>query len=188
MKETERFRAEMAARKDVSDEFRKRQLAGFDAAIADDSTRRSAAELNAAINYGRAGDIPNATVYMKRAAVDPERRQRSKICVRCWVCRDGESLCHEVSAFRKTEDLVRLKPDTVTRSVEDGIDLILRASWSSFDCSQNDKSEVIDREHQRRDSTGGEIAGYCQSITPISTPQITPSRLVGQRSTGVRDG
>ncbi|HET9192486.1 MAG TPA: hypothetical protein VFO21_06390, partial [Vicinamibacterales bacterium] len=55
-------------------EFRKRQLAGFDAAIADDNVRKSAAELNAAINFGRAGDIPNATVYMKRAAVDPERR------------------------------------------------------------------------------------------------------------------
>ena len=74
VKETEKFRADMAARKDVSDEFRKRQLAGFDAAIADDNVRKSAAELNAAINFGRAGDIPNATVYMKRAAVDPERR------------------------------------------------------------------------------------------------------------------
>ena len=74
VKESERFRAEMAARKDVSEAFRTRQLAGFDAAIADDSTRRSAAELNAAINYGRAGDLPNATVYMKRAAVDPQRR------------------------------------------------------------------------------------------------------------------
>lgn len=74
VKETERFRAEMATRKDVSEAFRTRQLAGFDAAIADDSTRRSAAELNAAINYGRAGDLPNATVYMKRAAVDPQRR------------------------------------------------------------------------------------------------------------------
>lgn len=74
VRETEKFRADMAARKDVSDEFRKRQLAGFDAAIADDNVRKSAAELNAAINFGRAGDIPNATVYMKRAAVDPERR------------------------------------------------------------------------------------------------------------------
>ena len=74
LKETEKFRADMAARTDVSEEFRKRQLAGFDAAIADDNVRKSAAELNAAINFGRAGDIPNATVYMKRAAVDPERR------------------------------------------------------------------------------------------------------------------
>jgi tetratricopeptide (TPR) repeat protein len=74
VKETEKFRAEMAARKDVSEAFRARQLAGFDAAIADDGVRRSAAELNAAINYGRSGDIPNATVYMKRAANDPQRR------------------------------------------------------------------------------------------------------------------
>ena len=74
VKETEKFRADMAARTDVSEDFRKRQLAGFDAAIADDNVRKSAAELNAAINFGRAGDISNATVYMKRAAVDPERR------------------------------------------------------------------------------------------------------------------
>ena len=74
IKETQRFRDEMAARKDVSEAFRSRQLAGFDAAIADDSMRRSASELNAAINYGRAGDLPNATVFMKRAAADPQRR------------------------------------------------------------------------------------------------------------------
>jgi len=74
VKESEAFRAEMATRKDVSEAFRATQLAGFDAAIADDSVRKSAAELNAAINYGRAGDLSNATVYMKRAAVDPQRR------------------------------------------------------------------------------------------------------------------
>jgi tetratricopeptide (TPR) repeat protein len=74
VKESQRFRDEMAKRTDVSEAFRTRQLAGFDAAIADDGTRRSAAELNAAINYGRAGDLPNATAYMKRASVDPQRR------------------------------------------------------------------------------------------------------------------
>jgi tetratricopeptide (TPR) repeat protein len=74
VKESEAFRAEMVARKDVNEAFRARQLAGFDAAIADDTVRKSAAELNAAINYGRAGDLPSATVYMKRAAVDPQRR------------------------------------------------------------------------------------------------------------------
>ena len=74
VKETERFREEMATRQDISAAFRTRQLAGFDAAIADDSTRRSASELNAAINFGRAGDLPNATAYMKRAAIDPQRR------------------------------------------------------------------------------------------------------------------
>jgi len=74
VKESERLRGEMAKRDDVTEAFRARQIAGFDAAIAEDSTQRSAAELNAAINYGRAGDIPNATIFMKRAAVDPERR------------------------------------------------------------------------------------------------------------------
>ena len=75
VKDSEKKRAEMATRTDVSEEFRTRQLAGFDAAIAEDSVQRSASELNAAINYGRAGDIPNATIYMKRAALDPQRRE-----------------------------------------------------------------------------------------------------------------
>jgi tetratricopeptide (TPR) repeat protein len=74
VKDSEAKRAQMAARNDVSEEFRTRQLAGFDAAIAEDSVQRSASELNAAINYGRAGDLSNATTYMKRAAVDPQRR------------------------------------------------------------------------------------------------------------------
>jgi len=64
----------MATRQDVTEEFRARQIAGFDAAIKEDSVQKSAADLNAAINYGRAGDLPSATVYMKRAAVDPQRR------------------------------------------------------------------------------------------------------------------
>ncbi len=74
VKESEKKRNEMATRANVSEEFRTRQLAGFDAAIAEDSVQRSASELNAAINYGRAGDIQTATTYMTRAAVDPERR------------------------------------------------------------------------------------------------------------------
>ena len=72
--QTERARDAMAAREDVAEDFRKTQIAGFNAAIAEDSTQKSAADLNAAINYGRAQDVANATVYMKRAAVDPERR------------------------------------------------------------------------------------------------------------------
>lgn len=74
VRESHRLRAEMAARTDVSEEFKARQLAGFDAAIADDSSQRSASELNAAINFGRAGDLARATVYMKLAAVDPQRQ------------------------------------------------------------------------------------------------------------------
>jgi tetratricopeptide (TPR) repeat protein len=72
--ETERARAAMAAREGIDEAYRKTQIAGFDAAIAEDSTQKSAADLNAAINYARAGDVPNATLYMKRAAIDPERR------------------------------------------------------------------------------------------------------------------
>lgn len=74
VKDSETRRAEMATRQDVTEEFRARQLAGFDAAIKEDGVQKSAADLNAAINYGRAGDLPSATVYMKRAAVDPQRR------------------------------------------------------------------------------------------------------------------
>jgi tetratricopeptide (TPR) repeat protein len=70
----ERQREAMAKRDDVSEEFRARQLAGFDAAIAEDRSQKSAADLNAAINYARARDVERATIYMKRAAVDPERR------------------------------------------------------------------------------------------------------------------
>lgn len=72
--ETEAKREEMARREGVSEEFRSQQLAGFTAAINEDSAQRSAADLNAAINYARAGDVPKATAYMKRAWVDPERR------------------------------------------------------------------------------------------------------------------
>jgi tetratricopeptide (TPR) repeat protein len=74
VKDSETRREEMATRQDVTEEFRARQLAGFDAAIKEDGVQKSAADLNAAINYGRAGDLPSATVYMKRAAVDPQRR------------------------------------------------------------------------------------------------------------------
>ncbi len=72
--QTELARAAMVAREGIDEGFRKAQIAGFDAAIAEDSTQKSAADLNAAINYARAGDVPNATLYMKRAANDPERR------------------------------------------------------------------------------------------------------------------
>jgi hypothetical protein len=72
--ETERQRDAMAKRDDVSEEFRARQIAGFNAAIAEDTSQKSAADLNAAINYARAGNVEQATTYMKRAAVDPERR------------------------------------------------------------------------------------------------------------------
>jgi tetratricopeptide (TPR) repeat protein len=72
--ENEVRRDAMAKRDDVAADFKLRQIAGFEAAIKEDSTQKSAADLNAAINYGRAGDVDRATTYMKRAWVDPERR------------------------------------------------------------------------------------------------------------------
>jgi tetratricopeptide (TPR) repeat protein len=72
--EIEGQRDAIARRTDLAEDFRTSQIAGFNAAIAEDKTQGSAADLNAAINYARAGDVPNATVYMKRAAIDPERR------------------------------------------------------------------------------------------------------------------
>jgi tetratricopeptide (TPR) repeat protein len=71
---SQKEKAAMAAREDLDPAFRARQIAGFDAAIAEDSSQKSASDLNAALNYARADDIANATIYMKRAAVDPQRR------------------------------------------------------------------------------------------------------------------
>jgi tetratricopeptide (TPR) repeat protein len=72
--ENEARRDAMARRDDVAEDFKSRQIAGFEAAIKEDSTQKSAADLNAAINYARAGNVDRATTYMKRAWVDPERR------------------------------------------------------------------------------------------------------------------
>jgi tetratricopeptide (TPR) repeat protein len=71
---SQKQRAAMVARDDLDPDFRARQIAGFDAAIAEDSAQQSASDLNAALNYGRDGDVANATIYMKRAAADPQRR------------------------------------------------------------------------------------------------------------------
>jgi tetratricopeptide (TPR) repeat protein len=71
---SQRQKAAMAARTDLDPAFREKQVAGFDAAIAEDSSQKSAADLNAALNFARDGDVPNATLHMKRAAVDPQRR------------------------------------------------------------------------------------------------------------------
>jgi tetratricopeptide (TPR) repeat protein len=74
IRDTEAQRDALLRREDLSAEYRARQLAGFNAAIAEDSTQKSAADLNAAINFGRAQDMASATTYMKRAWEDPERR------------------------------------------------------------------------------------------------------------------
>jgi tetratricopeptide (TPR) repeat protein len=71
---SERLREEMATRTDVEEDFRTRQLAGFDAAIQEDRTQESAAALNAAIGYARAGDRGTAEKYLEQASKDPARR------------------------------------------------------------------------------------------------------------------
>jgi tetratricopeptide (TPR) repeat protein len=71
---TERSRAEMAARTDLDESFRARQIAGFDAAIKEDRTQESAAALNAAIGYARGGDRTAAEPYIDQAAKDPARK------------------------------------------------------------------------------------------------------------------
>ncbi len=72
--DTERRRQLMAARTDLDPPFRARQLAGFDAALQEDRSQRSAAALNAALNYARGNDLPNANKFMESAALDPERQ------------------------------------------------------------------------------------------------------------------
>jgi len=71
---SERGRDEMAARTDVDEEFRARQLEGFEAAIKEDRSQESAAALNAAIGYALGGDRGTADKYLDQAAKDPERR------------------------------------------------------------------------------------------------------------------
>lgn len=71
---SERAREEMAARTDLDEEFRTRQIAGFDTAIKDDRSQESASALNAAIGYARAGDRQTAERFIDQAAKDPARR------------------------------------------------------------------------------------------------------------------
>jgi tetratricopeptide (TPR) repeat protein len=72
--ENERLRDAMAARTDVAEDFRARQIAGFETAIAEDRSQESAAALNAAINYARGGDRETAARYIELAKKDPARR------------------------------------------------------------------------------------------------------------------
>lgn len=71
---SERARDEMAVRTDVDEEFRARQLAGFEAAIREDRSQESAAALNAGIGYARGGDTAAAERFLDQAAKDPARR------------------------------------------------------------------------------------------------------------------
>ncbi len=71
---TERLRDAMAARTDVTEEFRARQIQGFEAALVEDRSQESAAAFNAAVNYARGGDRATAGRYIELAKKDPARR------------------------------------------------------------------------------------------------------------------
>ena len=75
---SERARDEMAARTDLDEEFRTRQIAGFDTAIKEDRSQESASALNAAIGYARAGDRQAAERFIDQAARDPARRMTAE--------------------------------------------------------------------------------------------------------------
>lgn len=64
---------EMTKAENVDESFRASQIAGFEAAIKDDSSQVSASALNAAINYARANNREKALEYCDLAAKDPDR-------------------------------------------------------------------------------------------------------------------
>jgi tetratricopeptide (TPR) repeat protein len=62
---------------DVDEEFRKIQLASFEALIAEDESQISASAYNAATNYARAGRKLKALEYCDMAAKDPKRAAKA---------------------------------------------------------------------------------------------------------------
>jgi hypothetical protein len=65
--------AEMQKADNVDETFRASQIAGFEAAIKDDSAQVSASAFNAAVNYARANNREKALEYCDLAAKDPDR-------------------------------------------------------------------------------------------------------------------
>jgi tetratricopeptide (TPR) repeat protein len=63
---------------DVDPDFKRAQLAGFDAAIKEDGSQQSAAAYNAAVNYLRADKPDKALEYADLAARDPDRRDKAE--------------------------------------------------------------------------------------------------------------
>lgn len=61
----------MELRTDLEPEFKANQIAGFDAAITEDSAQYHAAAFNAANQFTRGGDIPRAKELIEVAAKDP---------------------------------------------------------------------------------------------------------------------
>lgn len=68
---------EMRKADNVDETFRASQIAGFEAAIKDDSSQVSASALNAAINYARANNREKALEYCDLAAKDPQREKQA---------------------------------------------------------------------------------------------------------------
>lgn len=64
---------EMKKAENVDETFRAAQLAGFQAAIREDTSQQSASAFNAAVNYARANNREKALEYCDLAAKDPAR-------------------------------------------------------------------------------------------------------------------
>jgi tetratricopeptide (TPR) repeat protein len=62
---------------DVDEDFRAVQIAGFEAAIKDDTSQVSASAFNAAVNYAKANNREKALEYCDAAARDPGRAKQA---------------------------------------------------------------------------------------------------------------
>ena len=65
---------DMRKAENVDEDFRARQIAGFEAAIKDDTSQVSASAFNAAVNYARANDREKSLKYCDLADRDPNRK------------------------------------------------------------------------------------------------------------------
>ncbi len=68
---------EMKKADNVDETFRASQIAGFEAAIKDDTSQVSASALNAAMNFARANNRDKALEYCDLAAKDPDRAKQA---------------------------------------------------------------------------------------------------------------
>lgn len=68
---------EMQKAENVDEVFRAAQVAGFEAAIKEDSSQVSASAYNAAVNYARANNREKALEYCDLAAKDPDRAKQA---------------------------------------------------------------------------------------------------------------
>jgi tetratricopeptide (TPR) repeat protein len=73
--ESEIARLTLLRQTDLAEQFRERQLVGFDTAIRQDRARAATSTFNAAVAYTRARDRENALLYINRASADPSRRE-----------------------------------------------------------------------------------------------------------------